>query len=693
LSISLLGAVRIAFDGRTVQFKSRKSRAILAYLALSEGLQETRERLLGLLWSEASEQRAQTSLRQIVRELNISLQGGGYHGLRAGRIALELIPETVAVDLLDVVRDVDAQRVPDILVNVPRIAETIIADIYDVDPAYRDWVLAKRQTLHDRLLRSLEANLAQRGILRATRKRFAEALVNLDPTNENACRILMQLRAEDGDGAGAQRVYTLLLRLLEDDYDMEPSPATQQLYADVKLGIFEPPAVGRPLAHLGTASRDDLDQSDPVFRLGLEQVLVEPEVPPPPSQEPVRATKVAIIVQPFGQNGIEAERSHLVDGFRHHLIASLVRFREWYVADRDLQPEHAERRSTVSAYYAIEGTAYWVGDSISVVLTLRERDSDIYVWSDRFDLKLDNWFELQQRIVRRIAMSLNVQLSIERIMRLDGEPDVELEIYDRWLRGQALIRQFSPENWNRAARMFSDAIRDAPKFSPAYSSLAQMNNTLHMAHPGIMRDATRSATTLELARKSVALDPVDSRAQLSLGWALAMANRHELAVVPMELACELNPHDSWTLMSAALFHAFNGDLTRARLLANQSLEMTVSPTLAQWGYQGTILFLDGDYEAAINSTEQSQDVIHTLPAWRAAAHHLLGNQPAALMDGQRFLVGIRERWVGSERPNDAMIGYWLLHQYPISKPHLWERLRDGVRGAGIAFTPIRFGAW
>ena len=49
------------------------------------------------------------------------------------------------------------------------------------------------------------------------------------------------------------------------------------------------------------------------------------------------------------------------------------------------------------------------------------------------------WFGTQQRIIRRIATALNVQLSAERLKRLAGEPDVSLDVYDRWLRGQNLM--------------------------------------------------------------------------------------------------------------------------------------------------------------------------------------------------------------------------------------------------------------
>ncbi len=69
-------------------------------------------------------------------------------------------------------------------------------------------------------------------------------------------------------------------------------------------------------------------------------------------------------------------------------------------------------------------------------------------------------------------------------MRLAGEPDVSLDLHDRWLRGQDLMSKFDPESWRRAVAIFRDAIRDNPGFSPCYSSLVQMNNIEHFVHPG-----------------------------------------------------------------------------------------------------------------------------------------------------------------------------------------------------------------
>ena len=136
-------------------------------------------------------------------------------------------------------------------------------------------------------------------------------------------------------------------------------------------------------------------------------------------------------------HGVDEDHSHLVQGFSQHLAACLVRFREWSVVDRP--PAALVLPAPESApQYCIETTAYQAGGEINIVMVLRDDTTGIYVWSESFRLGLGNWFETQQRIIRRIATALNVQLSTERLMRLAGEPDVSLDLHDRWLRGQSL---------------------------------------------------------------------------------------------------------------------------------------------------------------------------------------------------------------------------------------------------------------
>jgi hypothetical protein len=57
ISVSLVGRLGVRFNGRPIELRTRKAGAVLSYLALSEMKQESRERLVGLLWSRSTKKR------------------------------------------------------------------------------------------------------------------------------------------------------------------------------------------------------------------------------------------------------------------------------------------------------------------------------------------------------------------------------------------------------------------------------------------------------------------------------------------------------------------------------------------------------------------------------------------------------------------------------------------------------------
>src|SRR4029078_3100795 len=82
LSVSLVGRFGLRFNGRPIELRARKAGAVLGYLALSEMKRESRERLVGLLWSRSDEEKARASLRQGGRARPSLLEEAGSDWLR-----------------------------------------------------------------------------------------------------------------------------------------------------------------------------------------------------------------------------------------------------------------------------------------------------------------------------------------------------------------------------------------------------------------------------------------------------------------------------------------------------------------------------------------------------------------------------------------------------------------------------------
>ena len=70
LSLSLLGTVQIALDGKPItDFKSDKVRALLIYLAVEADRPHRRETLAALLWPEIPDRAARNNLRDALANL------------------------------------------------------------------------------------------------------------------------------------------------------------------------------------------------------------------------------------------------------------------------------------------------------------------------------------------------------------------------------------------------------------------------------------------------------------------------------------------------------------------------------------------------------------------------------------------------------------------------------------------------
>jgi tetratricopeptide (TPR) repeat protein len=334
--------------------------------------------------------------------------------------------------------------------------------------------------------------------------------------------------------------------------------------------------------------------------------------------------------------------------------------------------------------------AYQVSEAVHMVITLKELDSGLYVWSQNFEMNLETWFVVQRQVVRRIAMGLNVHLSADRLRRFSDRPAVSLGIYDRWLRCQTLARTFDLRQWESLTRQFTEITVEAPDFGPAYGGLADLHNTKQIFHPGVFRSRETEQAALAYARKAVDLDPSDMRAHRCLAWSHLMAKNFDQAELHMEVAHELNPDDSWTVIAVALMRAFCGQPARAAELARLALDMTLAPSRTHWVYQTDIQYLNGDYAAAVNAADNARDVVWALPAWRAAALAQLGRREEAVASARRFISRVRDNWCGTGPPTDEAIMRWLLSIYSFRRREDWEHLRDGLMRASLPVGSIRY---
>lgn len=256
LRITLLGGFEIRTGaGEPVSLPSRNAQAILAFLAMSAGRAQARDKLATLLWGGSGTDHARASLRQTLSVLRRSVNA---EALRGDGDTVVLDPCAVAVDAVRFERLLGVGTAAALEEASGLYHGSFLDGFGPLADPFEAWLMTERMRLHELaengLTRLLEHYQRERATEAATR--VAHRLLTLDPLQERVHRLLMQLYVERGRPRSALKQYETLCELLQRELGVTPDAETRKLAA--KLHAEQPAAtaegsvrLSRPLAGTG----------------------------------------------------------------------------------------------------------------------------------------------------------------------------------------------------------------------------------------------------------------------------------------------------------------------------------------------------------------------------------------------------------------------------------------------------------
>ncbi|MEW5873387.1 MAG: tetratricopeptide repeat protein [Chloroflexota bacterium] len=223
----LFGKVRLVRAGAPVQLPTRKTEALLAFLAVQPG-EHSRERLASLFWGDAGDQAARRSLRVALNALRKCLDG---RFLSSDRASVQLSRSAeLWVDAVVFQEQLTLRTPADLEAAIRLYQGDFMAEHYD------DWALEERQFLQSRYLETLlqftrhlhsQSNYA--GAIG-----MAQKALQVDPANESAHQHLMLSYHLAGDRTAALRQYQRCRQALLEQVGVAPSPETEALFERVQ---------------------------------------------------------------------------------------------------------------------------------------------------------------------------------------------------------------------------------------------------------------------------------------------------------------------------------------------------------------------------------------------------------------------------------------------------------------------------
>ena len=236
LNLTFLGGFRARFDPvGPLTLPTRKAQALLAYLALPAGSIHPRDKLASLLWGNAVETTARTSLRQTLYALRKSLAEATLAPLVVSRDTVTLDPDRVAVDVHDFERRA-AEATPEALAQAVGLYQGDFLDGLAVQEApFEDWLLGHRERLRELALTCFSGLLAHQRASGATDAAVQTALraLEIDPLQEPVHRDLMQLYVDTGRRGAALRQYQVCVATFQRELRTQPEEETKALYHEI----------------------------------------------------------------------------------------------------------------------------------------------------------------------------------------------------------------------------------------------------------------------------------------------------------------------------------------------------------------------------------------------------------------------------------------------------------------------------
>jgi serine/threonine protein kinase/tetratricopeptide (TPR) repeat protein len=256
--------------------------------------------------------------------------------------------------------------------------------------------------------------------------------------------------------------------------------------------------------------------------------------------------RTSIAVLPFADMSPQKDQDWFCDGVAEEILNALTPLQGLRVAARtsafsfrNQQDDLHTIGEKLGVATVLQGSVRRAGDRIRVTVQLVDVTDGFQLWSERYDRKLEDVFDVQDDIARAVARRLKLALVSAPGARLVAASTSNMDAYELYLKGQALLYRRGASVWP-ALDQFRRAVELDAEYAAAWAGIA--NTYVVCAYFGMVRGSEARRQGLSAARRALALDPSSADAHTALGG-LAHICQNDLVASEASFlkALELNP--------------------------------------------------------------------------------------------------------------------------------------------------------
>ena len=318
-----------------------------------------------------------------------------------------------------------------------------------------------------------------------------------------------------------------------------------------------------------------------------------------------RADALSIAVLPFDNFSGSADLEPFAAGLTEDLIASLSKVPGLSVVARNSSEAFKGRKadirqvaSALNVRYLLEGSVQGSGKRLRITSQLIDGANGSHLWSERYDREVGDVFALQDDIVKKVLVELQVKLTVGEQARVASRGTNNLEAWLLCVRGRGELMRFTRESNLGARDLFQAAHEADPRWCLPLAGLAFTFREAALRGWGPSRDDD-IRRAVALAERAIEHGPDNPIGYSQLAASYILTGRVAEGARLAEKALELAPNDGRILGNAAMDLLRVGQVDRALTLYARLRKVSPIPNPADLANEAFAFHMTGKHERAV----------------------------------------------------------------------------------------------
>jgi len=270
--------------------------------------------------------------------------------------------------------------------------------------------------------------------------------------------------------------------------------------------------------------------------------------------------KPSIAVLPFTNMSSDPQQEFFSDGITEDIITALSKSSALVVIARNSTFTYKNRAvdlkqvgRDLAVRYVLEGSVRKSGNRVRVTAQLVDTGTNQHIWAERYDRDLEDFFAVQDEIMREIVSALDIKLLAGEQSRFWSSGTSNLQAWEFFRLARDLLNAYRTEDHSEVIRLARRATTADSNYAAAWDLLASCY--FHIEEDARYPDEERKQAlqlSREYTQRALDCDPSFADAYSMLSLLHLNSKRYDEAGVNANKSVEMAPNNANNLAVSAI---------------------------------------------------------------------------------------------------------------------------------------------